>query len=95
MPDLHWAFPFAPVWINPDDAKSLGIQPGDQVRVKSRRGEVVTKVELGGRNTVPKGVLFVPFFDEGVLINLVTLDAYDPISKQPDFKKCAVRVEKA
>ena len=95
VPDLHRAFPFAPVWINPDDAKSLGIHAGDPVRVKSRRGEVVTKAELGGRNTVPKGVLFVPFFDEGVLINLVTLDAYDPISKQPDFKKCAVRVEKA
>jgi nitrate reductase NapA len=39
-------------------------------------------------------VVFVPFFDENVLINLVTLDAYDPISKQPDFKKCAVRIEK-
>jgi nitrate reductase NapA len=39
-------------------------------------------------------VAFVPFFDENVLINLVTLDAYDPISKQPDFKKCAVRIEK-
>ena len=63
-------------------------------RDKSRRGEIVTKAELGGRNTVPKGVVFVPFFDESVLINLVTLDAYDPISKQPDFKKCAVRIEK-
>jgi len=37
----------------------------------------------------------VPFFDESVLINVVTLDGYDPISKQPDFKKCAVRVTKA
>ncbi len=95
VPELNRAFPFAPVWINPDDAKSLGIHAGDPVRVKSRRGEVVTKAQLGGRNLVPKGVIFVPFFDENVLINLVTLDAYDPISKQPDFKKCAVRVEKA
>jgi len=95
VPELHRAVPFAAVWVNPEDAKVLGIKTGDRVRVKSRRGEVVTKAELGGRNTVPKGVVFVPFFDESVLINLVTLDAYDPISKQPDFKKCAVRVEKA
>ena len=93
--ELHRAVPFAPVWINPEDAGILGIKTGDPVRVQSRRGEIVTKAELGGRNTVPKGVVFVPFFDENVLINLVTLDAYDPISKQPDFKKCAVRIEKA
>lgn len=92
--ELHRAFPFAPVWINPQDAGALGIRAGDQVRVQSRRGEIITKAQLGGRNTVPKGVVFVPFFDENVLINLVTLDAYDPISKQPDFKKCAVRIEK-
>lgn len=95
VPELHRAFPFAPVWINPEDAGLLGIKVGDRVRVRSRRGEVITKAQLDGRNTVPKGVVFVPFFDENVLINLVTLDAYDPISKQPDFKKCAVRIEKA
>jgi nitrate reductase (cytochrome) len=94
VPELNRAVPFAPVWINPEDAKALGIVAGDRVRVKSRRGEITTKAELGGRNTAPKGVVFVPFFDESVLINLVTLDAYDPISKQPDFKKCAVRIEK-
>jgi nitrate reductase NapA len=82
------------VWINVENAAALGIKTGDPVRVKSRRGEIVAKAELGGRNTVPKGVIFVPFFDENVLINLVTLDAYDPISKEPDFKKCAVRIEK-
>ncbi|MBI2884352.1 MAG: molybdopterin-dependent oxidoreductase [Candidatus Methylomirabilis oxyfera] len=93
--ELHRAVPFAAVWINPEDAGALGIKAGDSVRVQSRRGEIVTKAQLDGRNTVPKGVVFVPFFDENVLINLVTLDAYDPISKQPDFKKCAVRIEKA
>jgi nitrate reductase NapA len=39
--------------------------------------------------------VFVPFFDESLLINLLTLDAMDNISKQPDYKKCAVRVERA
>ena len=92
--ELHRAVPFAPVWFNPDDAKSAGIGDGDRVRVASRRGEIVAKAAVGGRNTPPRGTVFVPFFDESVLINLVTLDAYDPISKQPDFKKCAVRVLK-
>jgi nitrate reductase NapA len=92
--ELHRSAPFAPVWISSEDAAAMGIKTGDQVRVRSRRGEVITKAQVNGRNTVPKGVAFVPFFDENVLINLVTLDAYDPISKQPDFKKCAVRIEK-
>jgi nitrate reductase NapA len=39
-------------------------------------------------------MVFVPFFDEGKLINELTLDAFCPISKQPDYKKCSVRVEK-
>jgi len=62
---------------------------------KAYKGQVIAKAEVGGRNTPPRGMVFVPFFDESVLINLVTLDAYDPISKQPDFKKCAVRVARA
>jgi nitrate reductase (cytochrome) len=94
VPELHRAVPFAPVWLNVGDGKRLGIQTGDRVRVASRRGEVVTRAEVGGRNAPPPGLVFVPFFDESVLVNLVTLDAYDPISKQPDFKKCAVRLEK-
>ena len=93
--ELHRAVPFAPVWLAAEDAKALGVAPGDRVKVASRRGEVVARVEVDGRNSPPKGTVFVPFFDEQVLINLVTLDAYDPISKQPDFKKCAVRLEKA
>jgi nitrate reductase (cytochrome) len=39
--------------------------------------------------------LFVPFFDEKRLINNITLDAYCPISKEPDYKKCAARIRKA
>jgi nitrate reductase (cytochrome) len=41
---------------------------------------------------MPRGVVFVPWFDESQLINKVTLDATDPISLQTDFKKCAVRI---
>ena len=51
--------------------------------------------QINGRGVPVKGMVFVPFFDESYLINEVTLDAFCPISKQPDYKKCAVRLEKA
>jgi nitrate reductase NapA len=41
-----------------------------------------------------RGQVFVPFFDEALLVNQLTLDAFCPISGQPDYKKCAVRVER-
>jgi len=50
------------------------------------------RVETRGRNKPPRGLVFVPFFDHTVLINKVTLDATDPLSKQTDFKKCAVKI---
>jgi nitrate reductase NapA len=58
----------------------------------SRRGEIRSRLETQGRNRMPSGVVFVPFFDASQLINKVTLDATDPISKQTDYKKCAVKV---
>jgi nitrate reductase NapA len=92
---LYKAYPHATANVNPKDAKKLGIENGDKVRISSRRGEVALYVELGGRVTPQEGMVYVPWFDEDVMINKVTLDAYCPISKQADFKKCAVRIEKA
>jgi len=92
---LHQAVPEAYVEINPADATRLGIGQGDQVRVASRRGEVVLPARINGRGAVTAGQVFVPFFDEAKLINKVTLDAMDCISKEPDYKKCAVKIEKA
>ena len=77
------------------DATELGIVNGDRVRVTSRRGQVELKAVIDGRGTPARGSVFVPFFDENILINVVTLDAMDNISKQPDYKKCAVRLVKA
>jgi nitrate reductase NapA len=92
--ELFKAYPYATCSINPEDASELGIRTGDRIRLVSRRGSIEVYVEVGGRFTPQKGVVFVPFFDEDVMINELTLDAYCPISKQPDFKKCAVRIEK-
>ena len=95
VPELHKAFPEALCEIHPDDAKEMGIKTGDMVKVISRRGEVKVKATTTGRGNPPKGLIYVPFFAEETLINLVTLDCYCPISKQTDFKKCAVKIVKA
>ncbi|WP_298580440.1 periplasmic nitrate reductase subunit alpha [uncultured Luteimonas sp.] len=92
IPELYKAVPSAVVFMNPDDARARGLKRGDEVEVASRRGAMRTRVETRGRNRMPRGVIFVPWFDAAQLINKVTLDATDPISKQTDFKKCAVRV---
>ncbi len=92
VPELYRAFPDAMVYMHPDDAKAKGFRRGSEVRVVSRRGEIVTRVETRGRNKPPRGLVFVPWFDASQLINKVTLDATDPISKQTDYKKCAVKI---
>ncbi len=94
VPQLNAAMPKAYVELHPVDAAKLNISTGDQVRLKSRRGELTLPAWINGRSIPQKGMVFVPFFDEGKLINLVTLDAYCPMSKEPDYKKCAVHVEK-
>jgi len=49
---------------------------------------------IKGRGAPPRGRLFVPFFDERMLINELTLHEFCPISKEPDYKKCAARIRK-
>lgn len=93
VPELHKAVPDALVYMHPDDARQLKLRRGSEVKLVSRRGEMRARVETRGRNKPPQGLVFVPFFDANKLINKVTLDATDPISKQTDFKKCAVRIE--
>ncbi|MBF0333744.1 MAG: nitrate reductase catalytic subunit NapA [Alphaproteobacteria bacterium] len=95
VPELHKAYPSAQVFMHPEDAKARGLRRGQEVKLQTRRGEVVTRVETSGRNKPPQGVVYMPWFDEGQLTNKLTLDATCPLSKETDFKKCAVRVVKA
>ncbi|HRF31466.1 MAG TPA: nitrate reductase catalytic subunit NapA, partial [Azonexus sp.] len=95
VPELYKSFPDAVVFMHPDDARDRGLQRGMEVKIASRRGEVVMRVETRGRNKPPRGLVFIPFFDAGRLVNKVTLDATCPISKETDYKKCAVKVTKA
>ena len=95
VPELYRAFPDAVLFMHPEDAKARGVRRGEEVIVSSRRGEVKTRVETRGRNRPPKGLVFMPFFDASQLVNKLTLDATDPLSKETDYKKCAVKVMKA
>ncbi|MDH5711438.1 MAG: nitrate reductase catalytic subunit NapA [Gammaproteobacteria bacterium] len=95
VPELYKAFPDAVIFMHPDDAKARGLSRGLAAKVISRRGEITARIETRGRNKPPKGLIFVPWFDASRLINKVTLDATDPLSKETDFKKCAVKVVKA
>ncbi|MCX7295914.1 MAG: formate dehydrogenase subunit alpha, partial [Hyphomicrobiales bacterium] len=71
----------------------LGIQPGDMVKVSTRRGEV----ELQSRqdDAIPDGVVFIPFAYVEAAANILTNPALDPFGKIPEFKFCAAKVEKA
>jgi len=92
VPELNAAVPEARLMMHAEDARKRGLADGDVAWIESRRGKIQARVELGGRNRVPRGLVYLPWFDEGVFVNKVTLDATCPISKEIDFKKCAVRV---
>jgi len=94
VPELYRAFPNALCFMHPEDARQLGLRRGVEVEVVSRRGKMRTRIETRGRDTPPKGLVFVPWFDASQLINKVTLDATCPISNQTDYKKCAVKIVK-
>jgi nitrate reductase NapA len=95
VPELYRAVPEALCYMNPKTAKEKGLKQGDLCWVESRRGKVKAHVETRGRNRPPRGLVFVPWFDEKVFINKVCLDATCPMSKQTDYKKCAVKIYKA
>jgi nitrate reductase NapA len=95
VPALHAAVPSAQIFMHAADAEKRGLGRNDLAWIESRRGKIKARVETEGRNHPPRGLVYVPWFDEGVFINRVTLDATCPISKETDFKKCAVKVYKA
>jgi nitrate reductase NapA len=94
IPTLHRAVPGAYVELNARDAEELGIGNGTRVRLISRRGSIELPARVNVRSQPARGQVFVPSFDEHVLVNMLTLDACCPLSGQPDYQKCAVRVER-
>ncbi len=90
---LNDMVPHAWLEMNPVDARRLELRPHDRVTVKSRRGSVAD-LELRITGIVAPGQVFMPFHFSETNSNIITLGAFDPISREPNFKQCAVRVER-
>jgi anaerobic selenocysteine-containing dehydrogenase len=93
VPILERMSPNAWLEMNPRDATSLHLKPHDRVDVESKRGQV-HGVELRITEIIAPGQVFMPFHFAETNINQVTQSAFDPISREPNYKQCAVRVTK-
>jgi anaerobic selenocysteine-containing dehydrogenase len=94
VPELYRAVPDAVIYMSKEDAKKRRLRDGQMALIKTRRGQIQARVETRGRNRPPNGLVFVPWFDANRLVNKLTLDATDPLSKETDYKKCACKVER-
>jgi formate dehydrogenase alpha subunit len=92
VPGLNVMEPEGVVEISPKDASQLRVAQGDKVKVSSRRGEVITKAKV--TETSPPGVVFMTFHFAESPANILTNPKLDPVSKIPELKVAAVRVEK-
>src|SRR5438105_8564135 len=81
------------VAIHPDDARELGLEDGDLVRLTSRRNAMVSSCRISER--VARGQVFVPFHFREAAANLLTNPVLDPYAKMAELKCCAVRLEAA
>jgi predicted molibdopterin-dependent oxidoreductase YjgC len=90
---LNRLYPEALAEINEEDAKALNVKDGDYVHIVSRRGSLRIKTSVS--DITDRGVAFVPFHFHEAAVNELTIGALDPISKIPEYKICAVRIEKA
>jgi anaerobic selenocysteine-containing dehydrogenase len=94
VPILERLSPRAWVEMNPRDARGLRLKARDRVDVVSRRGRM-RGVELRVTETIAPGEVFVPFHYAEANANAVTQSAFDPVSREPNYKQSAVRVERA
>ncbi|MBA3268488.1 MAG: molybdopterin-dependent oxidoreductase [Acidimicrobiia bacterium] len=81
------------VEVNPADATRLGVGPGDRVRMTSRRG-LVDGVAVRVTATVREGEVFMPFHYDELCVNRLTIDEFDPVSREPNYKQSAVHLER-
>jgi formate dehydrogenase alpha subunit len=92
VPELDILLGQGMVEINPFDAATLSVKDGETVRVISRRGQVEARAKITG--VTPVGVVSMDFHFAGTPTNVLTNPASDPVSRIPELKVCAVRVEK-
>lgn len=93
IPILEQAAPEAWVEINPRDARELGVRNHDRVTVESRRGKI-GRLRARVTSIVGPGQVFIPFHYVEASANRLTLDDACPISREPNFKQCAVKIQR-
>ncbi|MGI4955822.1 MAG: molybdopterin oxidoreductase family protein, partial [Janthinobacterium lividum] len=94
IPELAAAEPAAYAEMHPDTARQHGIQPGDRVTLTTRRGTAETAARI--TRDIRRDTVFVPFHWSGEgSANRLTIAALDPVSRIPEYKACAVRLDRA
>lgn len=91
-PGLEAIAPEAKVELHPVDADRYNVSEGENVRIFSRRGVVTASAKVTRRS--PPGTVFMTFHYAEAAANLLTIDAVDPTAKIPEYKVCAVRIER-
>lgn len=94
VPELNNALPEALMDLCAEDMAEIGVKDGDRVKVTSRWGAFECTVSSAGRTQPGRHMCYVPFFAEETLVNMAQQEVYCPLSKEPDYKKTAVRIEK-
>jgi assimilatory nitrate reductase catalytic subunit len=92
VPILEGLAPEAWVEINPVDAGRLGLRSGEPVKVVSERG-AIERITARVTAVVRAGEVFIPFHYDEACVNRLTMNEFDPVSREPNYKQCAVRVE--
>ena len=90
--DLEREVPTGWIELHPEDAQALGVANGEMVRAVTRRGQIDITAKV--TPDIKKGETFIPFHYVECAANTLTNNALDPVAKIPEFKACAVRVEK-
>ena len=93
IPELVRAAPVPYVEINPNDAKAWGIKNKDKVKITTRRGSLVVEAKVIDRPR--QGTIMIPWHWPESLTNILTIDAVDPGSFEPEYKVAACQVAKA
>ena len=83
--------PIPEVHMSLSQIKNVGVQPGEIVYVKTRRGQIKLSVRVD--NALQKDVIFIPFCFNEASANILTNSALDPYGKIPELKYCAARIE--
>jgi formate dehydrogenase major subunit len=89
---LNWKMPEEKIEVNPCDAEKYSLNDGEKIRLSSRRGNIEAVVEITDR--VKPGLVFGSFHFKEAAINKLTNAVYDPKAKIPEYKVCAVKLEK-